>query len=358
MKIHAKEKLPVEVVFSPQWWNKQTGLTFDRDFFFHPARRVEDERKMENHLYEKWGQYGPGGDRNRDKPEVGAVHLASGYLLSEMLGCRIEYREAAPPAVVCFNADSPDPRPVKEAFESDAFKAFDQMREKLKTRYGYISGDVNWSGILNLAIDLRGQDIFLDMLTEKEACVRFFSALAEMIEKFTGGLQEGSRSTSVSVNRNVLNIDEPVLLHSECSLTMISEEMYREYLLPYDIRWSRKNVPFGIHYCGPDPHRFAASFAEVPDLSFLDVGFGGDVGILRRFLPHTFLNLRLNPVELARCSPGEVRQTIFRLVEQSGDLNLTGLCCINMDDTVPDENITAIFETRKEILRIHRTSGA
>ena len=32
---------------------------------------------------------------------------------------------------------------------------------------------------------------------------------------------------------------------------------------------------------------------------------------------------------------------------------LTGVCCINMDDKVPDENITTIFETvndlRKEL---------
>jgi hypothetical protein len=240
---------------------------------------------------------------------------------------------------------------VEQAFESNAFKLFDRMRENLRTKYGYLSGDVNWSGILNLAIDLRGQDIFLDMASEHEECVRFFSALADMIEQFTDGLQDASRSTSVSVNRNVLNIDEPVLLHSECSLTMISEEMYRDYLLPYDIRWSRKNIPFGIHYCGPDPHRFAASFAEVPNLSFLDVGFGGDVGVLRGHLPRTFFNLRLSPVEMARCGPEEVRQTIFRLVEQSGDPGLTGLCCINMDDTVPDENVTAVFDARNEILQ-------
>jgi hypothetical protein len=54
---------------------------------------------------------------------------------------------------------------------------------------------------------------------------------------------------------------------------------------------------------------------------------------------------------MARYGPEEVRQTIFRLVEQSGDLCLTGLCCVNMDGTVPDENVTAIFEARKEILR-------
>jgi hypothetical protein len=350
MKVHADETLPVELVFSPQWWHRQTGITFDRDFFFHPARRVEDERKMEKLLYEKWGKHGLGRDRGADRPEQGAVHLASGYLLSEMMGCKVEYNETAPPQVICRYMDRMDSRPAADAFESDSFKAFGDMREKLKTKYGYVTGDVNWSGILNLAIDLRGPEIFEDLAEDHEKSKAFFNSIAAAIEKFTDGLQENANSTSVSVNRNVVHLDKPVLLHSECSLTMVSEDMYREYILPHDLKWSQKNVPFGIHYCGADPHRFARAFAEIPGLSFLDLGYGGDVAMLRKYLPNTFLNIRLSPVEMARGSPAEVRETVLRLVRQSADYALTGICCINMDDTVKDENVDAIFEARKELL--------
>jgi hypothetical protein len=350
MQTNANKPLPVELVFSPQWWNKQTGMTFDRDFFFHPARRVEDERKMEQYLYEKWGRYGLGGDRDTNRPELGAVHLASGYLLSEMLGCKIDYHEAAPPNVNCLYMDELDTKPIEKAFESGAFKAFSQTREELKTKYGYVTGDVNWSGILNLAIDLRGQELFIDMIEEPEKTTAYFSGLADMIEQFTDGLQSAANSTSVSVNRNVVHFDKPILLHSECSLTMVSEDIYREYLMPHDIKWSRKNVPFGVHYCGQDPHRFIRAFSEIPNLAFLDVGYGGDVAVLRSHLPNTFLNLRLSPVELARVTPAEVKQTIRRLVSEAGDLRLTGLCCINIDDTVKDENVDAIFEARQELL--------
>ena len=350
MQLHAKEPLPVDLVFSPKWWNKQTGITFDSDFFFHPSRRVEDERKMEQHLYEKWGHYGMGGDRQIDRPEIGAVHLASGYLLSQMTGCKVDYHEAAPPNVNCLYMDSLDTRPIEGAFESHVFKDFFKMREELKARFGYVTGDVNWSGILNIALDLRGQDLFIDMIEEPEKCAAFISSLADMVEKFTDDLQGTSNSTSISVNRTVRHFDEPVLLHSECSLTMVSEDIYQEYLLPYDLKWSRKNVPFGIHYCGSDPHRFAKAFSLIPNLAFLDLGFGGDVSVLRSHLPNAFLNLRLSPVELAKNTIDEIKETIFRLVHSSGSLYLTGLCCINIDDTVDDEKINAIFEARKELL--------
>lgn len=353
MKVKAKELLPIELVFSPQWWNKEIGLSFDRDFFFHPARRVEDERKMEKHLWNKWGNYGLGADHNNYRPEVGAVHLASGYLLSEMMGCKVNYSESAPPVVICKEIESLDTALAGDAFKSNAFKSFDRMREALKIKFGYVTGDVNWGGILNMAIDLRGQELFFDMSEDPERTSVFFSSIAAMIEKFTEGMQESSNSTSISVNRNVFRFNAPILLHSECSLTMISEDMYREYLQAYDITWSKKKTPFGVHYCGADPHRFAVAFSEIPELDFLDLGWGGDVTILRKHLPKTFLNLRLSPSELTRCSPADVRETILRLVKQSGDLSLTGICCINMDDKVNDENIAAIFETRKEILGIH-----
>ncbi len=79
--------LPVEIVLSPSWWNKHAGISFDEDYFFHPARRVEAEQKMEKVLYEKWGQFGLGSKNPPAEPIIGAIHLASGFLVQEMAGC-------------------------------------------------------------------------------------------------------------------------------------------------------------------------------------------------------------------------------------------------------------------------------
>ncbi len=85
--------LAADIVLAPAWWFHNEGITFDEDFFYHPAKRVETERKMEEVLYERWGKYGLGQDKDKDLPIVGAVHLAAGFLLSEMLGCKVEYKE-------------------------------------------------------------------------------------------------------------------------------------------------------------------------------------------------------------------------------------------------------------------------
>ena len=342
--------LPVEIVLHPSWWHAHAGMTFDEDFFYHPAKRVESERRMEAVLYERFGEYGLGAERDRDLPIVGAVHNAAGYLLSGMLGCEVRYRADAPPDVVPANRERIG-MDTEAPFRSPAFERFVHLLDALKTRHGYLLGDVNWAGVLNLALDVRGQELFLDMADAPERVASSFRDIAGIIERFVAGVEPQTGTSSVSVNRTVRHFRRPVYLHSECSNTMISAAHYERFLLPVDAAWSERHRPFGIHHCGRDPHRFAASYAKVPHLDFLDVGWGGDVARLRERLPGTFLNLRLDPVGIRHQTPDEITATIFRLVRESANPWLTGVCCINMDDTVTDAQIGAIFDAVAELRR-------
>jgi len=336
--------LPVDIVLGPAWWFHNEGITFGEDFFYEPAQRVEVERQMERILYERWGKYGLGQDKDKDLPIVGAVHLAAGYLLSEMLGCKVEYKEDSPPQVICRRMEDLTIS-AEAAFESSAYKKFVRLTESLKSKYGYLVGDVNWGGILNIALDLRGESLFMDMFDRPGDVNRFLDEIAKVIERFTQDVQRETGSTSISVNRNVRHLQPSVFLHSECSHTMISVEDYNKILFTYDEQWSKKYRPFGIHFCGKDAHRYAGVFGGLEHLDFLDVGWGSDVKELRKHLPSTFLNIRLSPVEIIEQSVDEIADTIRCLVAESGNPRLTGVCCINMDEKVADEKISAVFET-------------
>ena len=345
--------LPVEIVLSPAWWHHHEGIDFDEDFFFHPAKRVEAEQKMEQVLHERWGRFGLGKDHDKRLPLVGAVHLAAGFLLSEMLGCAVEYVGNGPPLVRPADHDKLDLSP-EAAFRSPAYRRWESLCNALRKKYGGLVGDVNWSGILNLALDIRGENLFFDMMDRPDEVVRFFDGIATVIEQFTQTMFQMTGSTSISVNRMVRCIPWPVHLHSECSLVMISLADYERFLMPFDVQWSMGPCPFGIHYCGKDPHRFGEAFSRLPRLDFLDVGWGGDVARLRSALPNTFLNLRYGPVEIARQTPDQICQTVRRLVQASGDPWRTGVCCINMDHQVKDEQITALFEAVESLRAEYR----
>jgi hypothetical protein len=342
------EMLPADVVLQPSWWHAHAGITFDEDFFYHPTKRVESERRMEQVLHGRFGRYGLGADRDRDLPIIGAVHNAAGFMVSEMLGCQIRYQADGAPDVIPAGCETLDVDP-DQPFRSAAAKRCEHLRDQLKTRHGRVLGDINWGGVLNIAMDLRGQEVFLDMVDDADKTRTQFRKLAEVLERFASGIQSETGTSSISVNRNVRHFQNPVFLHSECSHTMISVQNYEEFLMPIDVEWSRRHRPFGIHHCGKDPHRFAASYAKLPQLDFLDLGSGGDVALLRRHLPRTFFNLRLDPVSLVRQTPAEIRETVTRLVRQSDNPWLTGVCCINMDHTVSDEQICAIFDTVNEL---------
>lgn len=342
-KISKQHKIPVDIVLAPEWWHKNTGITFDRDFFFHPLKRVESEQRMEKELYDRWGKYGLGADKDKAKPEIGAVHLAAGFMLSEMLGCEVNYTENHPPAVIAANKERLE-IDSDAAFNSKVFKDFLNLTESLKAKFGYLTGDVNWGGVLNIAMDLRGEEIMTDMLMAPDEMKGYFNSIASVLEKFTNYVASETGTTSISVTRSVKHLSKPVFLHSECSHTMISCQDYEEFLMPIDAKWSQTKEYFGIHYCGNDPHRYAGSFAKLPKLDFLDLGWGGDVAHLRKYLPNTFFNIRLSPVELIDMSVDETHSTITKLVGESGNPGLTGVCCINIDDKITDDKIDAIFE--------------
>ena len=335
--------LPVEIVLAPAWWHRHAGICFDEDFFFHPARRVEAERKMEDVLHERFGRLGLGSEHGLTLPVIGPVHLAAGYLIPEMLGCQVDYHADTPPQVRPANRETLEVS-ADQAFASPAWRKMQTLVDALQQRHGGLVGDVNWGGILNVALDLRGQELFIDMVDRPAQVQRQFAAIAAVIEQFTEAVAQLTGSTSVSVNRNVRNIPQPVYLHSECSHTMISTADYERLLMPLDAAWSLRHRPFGIHYCGADPHRYAEAFARLPHLDFLDVGWGGDVAVLRRHLPGTFLNIRYSPVEIARQGPDEIRSTVRRLVKDSANPWLTGVCCINMDQDARDEQIEALLD--------------
>lgn len=345
-------QLPVTFVFHPEWWHRNYGLSFERDFFYDAATRVEVDLRMRQILQERFAQYGLEQEENpKPRPCIGAVHLAAGYIISELFGCKVEFSEGASPQVIPKNISDQEAdalKPVNLA-ESAVFQELKEMIEELKQRFGYVVGDINWQGVLNVALDFRGQQILIDMILEPERAQRIFGAITETIREFVTYIRQETGTTSISVNRSVKLVEPAINLHSNCSVTMISADTYREMLLTHDRQLAQSLKPYGIHHCGNNMHLYAATYSEVPHVCFFDVGWGSDIALCRKVLPQAFLNLRYDPVKIRDASPEEIRSDLLRMLAASGSLEKTGVCCINMGHDVPDENISALLETVSEV---------
>ncbi len=346
MTLEPQTFLPVEIVFHPSWWNKHYAIKFDEQFFFDPLTRVERERQMRVALHARFGDLGLGEANAARRPVIGPVHLAAGFLPSAVLGCEINYYDNASPEVIPANLTDAQVMAleVPDLGANPAFQKLIALMDMLEAQYGKLEGDVNWEGVQNVALNLRGQQLFVDYYENPalarrllDVCVRTIEAMAQYVRRRTG-------SNSVAVNRIVGAVDSRISLHSNCTVAMISARTYREYLLSYDQQLARALYPYGIHHCGVDMHKVRNEYAKVEGAEFFDVGWGSDVAACRAALPNAIFSLRMSPVRVAMLTSPEVAADVEALLRAAGSLERAALCCINLDERTPDENVRAIFE--------------
>lgn len=309
---------------------------------------------MSHILYEKFGQYGYSQKNPGPEPVIGPIHLAAGFMISAIWGCDIIYYPDASPQVTARKMtieqldalQEPDPTTCKE------FAALVKMIETLKRRFGYVKGDIGWHSLQNLALDLVGENIFMAYLDQPETVKRIYTKLNHSVIEIVNYIRRLTDTSSISVNRSILNVDSAINLNSNCSIQMISNDQYEHFILPHEIELSKKLQPYGVHHCGNNMHTVAEGYSKIPDCCFFDVGWGADVAHCRQLLPDAFFNIRLSPVKIKECTAQEVERDIANLFKHVGKLNNVGICCINMDYGTPDENVAAIFETLQKYRKI------
>ncbi len=348
-----KSFLPVEIVFHPSWWHAHYGLTFDEAFFFDPLKRVASERAMRAALHARFGDLGLGEANAAPRPVIGPVHLAAGFMPSAILGCAIRYFDNASPEVVPANLTDAQvlALSVPDLDSNPTFQKLIALMDTLQAQYGSLEGDVNWEGVQNVAFNLRGAQLFMDYYDKPELARRLLDVSARTIEAMATYVRRRTGTNSVAVNRIVGAVDARISLHSNCTVAMISARTYREYLLAYDQQLARDLYPYGIHHCGVDMHKVRHEYARVDGAEFFDVGWGSNVAACREALPNATFSLRMSPVRVATLTPAEVAADVEALLRAAGPLERAALCCINLDDQTPDDNVRAIFAVAEKYRR-------
>lgn len=342
--------LPVEIVFNPNWWFRNYGIAFDETFYFDRQTRIRNDVTMRRVMYER---FGIGEPEPRPRPIVGSMHVAGGFLLPALFGVEIHFDASQAPWPVPANLGVDAILALRPPDFRTAWpmKQWIAQMDVLEREFGSVIGDFDTDGILNTALQIRGQDLYTDMLENPEMVQHLFSVVGETQAEVAGYVASRTGTSSASTNRSILNVDPGTYLHSNCSVCIISPRLYIEALLPHERRLAERLQPYGIHHCGDNLHRFAAAYAQLP-VSFLDVGWGSDVAQCREAFPDAFLNLRLSPVRMLQLTADEIRRDVEQLIRAAGSAGRIGICSINMDHGTPDENVRAVFE----VARAHSNS--
>ena len=348
--------IPVEIVFNPNWWFHNYGISFNEPFYLDRQQRIRNDVITRRALYERFGLGEP---TPQPRPVIGSMHIAGGFVVPALLGVRVRFQDdqaawpipanLSPAEILALKA----PR-LESSWPMDGLIA---DMDALEREFGFLAGDLNTGGILNTALELRGQELFLDLLEAAEVVDHLCSIVVQTQQLVAGYVQSRTGTSSISTNRSILNIDPKIYLHSNCAVQMISPRLYEKALLPKECRLAGQLRPFGIHHCGNNLHLFAPAYSKTHAV-FHDVGWGSDVAKCSELLPDAFLNLRLSPVRMLRQSADEVRRDTAGLLAAAGRNRNVGVCCINMDYGTPDENVRAMFRAVEDFSDVVPSTSA
>ena len=226
MQLTAKQFLPLELVFNPNWWHTVAGISFDVSFYLDAETRIRNDVTMRRVLHERYSVLGLGEPEPQPRPIIGSVHVAGGFVIPALLGSRIRFEKDA----------APQPEPIHltaeqiDAFEKPDWRNMWPMNrliadmDALEKQYGSVVGDINTDGLLNAAYHLYGQDLYADFYNAPERVRRFLGELGELIVEVAEYIHSRTGSYSLSVNRMAGQLTPAPFIHANCS---VQQHAYR-----------------------------------------------------------------------------------------------------------------------------------
>ena len=348
-----KECIPLGVGFYPDWWNKHYGISYDRKYYFEPESRIAARLEMDKRLYERFGDVGLGDPDPKPKPFItfGMV------MLPAVFGCEIVFKKDALPWALPLNLS--EDRIMK--LEVPDLANISPMTEVIKQiqylqgKYGRVVGDINTTGVQNLALKLRGEQLYFDYFERPElchhlltVCTRAIIQLFQFVYKLTG---TGAMDVTPMC-------DPRLYVLPNCTVEQISLATYEKFNLPYDNQVAKACHPLGIHHCG-SVNQVLEGYAQVRHLKFLEMGFGSDVRRTREVLgPKVAINARINPVLMKNGTPEEVSKEVRGLIDQGDPLENFSIDTVGLTFGTPDENVKAARRTAAEYGKISRKKAA
>lgn len=344
-------KIPYDITFHPTWWHENAGIDFSQPFFDDYRVRMESDVKMRRTMYEHFGAYGIGEKDPQPRPLLGTDLLAAGYLYSELMGCDIVYQPDNSPQVVCRNleAEDLDQVEVPDLDSSPVWARTQKQIDALLEKYGRVETYINLQGIQNIALDLMGQELYLAYYSDPDEITDLLTKITDMTLAIGKRFHALSNDLSGGVTGIVRKVMPENYLTSNCSVEMVSNSCYEEFLLPHDIRLAKEFPCFGIHHCGKSMEHVCEGYSKVPGLAFAEVGAGSDIAYVREHLPGVWLNLRYSAVNIQNETPEQIHENVRHMLElgkaEEGKISIS---CVGMDKNTPEKNILAFLDACKQ----------
>ncbi|MBW2204171.1 MAG: dihydropteroate synthase, partial [Deltaproteobacteria bacterium] len=227
--------------------------------------------------------------------------------------------------------------------------------EYLKDKYGEVVGDINTTGVQNLALKIRGDQLYFDFYENPELCHHLLKVCTESIIQ----LFEFNHKTTGTGAIDVTPMCDPKLyVFPNCTAEQISLETYESHILEYDNQVADACHPVGIHHCG-SVDEVLDGYAKIHHLEFIEIGFGSDVKRTRDVCgPDVAVNARISPVLMKNGTPEEIAAEVRQLIDQGAPLENFSIDTVGLTYGTPDENVKTALNTAAEYGKYDRDVSA
>ena len=333
--------IKAKVGFYPSWWFRNYGISFGRDFFWNPDYRVDAQLKMQRILHERFGDVGMG---SADPQPEGYIDYGM-VLLPEIFGCEVVFEDEAQPWAIPMNLSEEQVMQleVPDLLSSPVMRRMVDQLSYLEEKYGRVTGSLNPTGVQNLALKLRGEELYIDYYTNPEVAEKVLEVSTEAILQLGRYLRDRLGILAPAVTPMA---PEDMFIEPNCTLAQVSNDTFERFLLRHESRLAEELHPFGIHHCG-NGDELVPGYAKIPHLDFLEVGPKTDLRRLREFMPRVHINARVDPVRMLNEAEEVIRADVREIVDTGGPLELLSVDAVGCDFGTPDANVRAMLQEAK-----------
>lgn len=335
------EHIRVSVGFYANWWYKNYGISYGKQYYYDPDYRIEAAMNQQKLLHERFGDLGLGNPDPQPNPFVD-YGMA---LVPELFGCEITFFDDALPWAI--PADLTEEQisklTVPDVLNTYPMTEIIRQMDYLEKKYGRVTGNINTCGILNLALKIRGDQLYMDFYENPELVHNLMNICLETIVPLANYVRGRTGTLASSVTPMA---PPEMYITPNCTSVQVSNESYEEFVLPYEIKLANALQPFGIHHCG-SVDNVVEGYSKIKNMQFIEVGPKSDLRRVRELMPNIFINARIDPVRMLQCTAEEIEQDVKHLIDTGGPLELLSIDAVGLDYGTPDENVRAMLNTGK-----------
>ena len=321
--------IKIEASVSKGWLHKNGEFNFPDQYYLDPIYRWEQDKKINKFVKEQFPLYAIY-NMEANLPQAKYVkenHVLVGaiqpnMILATLLGASFSFFEdkdadvaGKPLEFISDKKELPSPESILEhSLVKDLEKQMQLIRDKhpeLKVIPPFFwdeSGRATIHGIITTSLKLTGDNIMIIMMSDPELAHAIHQWIVDayvvLIHHFakTGNLSV----TSVHVG--------------ECAGTMVSPDVYEDFIVPYISQLGDKLGKVRLHTCGISDH-LMDPISHIKNLSIIDTGSGTSVSKIRELMGPDFEINLAPPMELLMGGvPGkEILDWLDRTILENND---------------------------------------